>query len=58
MKTIETFGNLEPRISFSYQLTNSASLKAGYARTSQYIHLLSNTVNVTPLDVWTPVALL
>ena len=53
-ETIETFGNLEPRISFSYQLNNSSSLKAGYARTSQYIHLLSNTVNVTPLDVWTP----
>ena len=53
-ETIETFGNLEPRISLSYQLTNNASIKAGYARTSQYIHLLSNTVNVTPLDVWTP----
>lgn len=53
-QTIETFGNLEPRISFSYQFNNSSSLKAGYARTSQYIHLLSNTVNVTPLDVWTP----
>ena len=53
-EAIETFGNLEPRISFSYQLNNSTSLKAGYARTSQYIHLLSNTVNVTPLDVWTP----
>jgi hypothetical protein len=47
-ETIETFGNLEPRISLSYQLTNNASIKAGYARTSQYIHLLSNTVNVTP----------
>ena len=53
-QTIETFGNLEPRISFSYQFNNNSSLKAGYARTSQYIHLLSNTVNVTPLDVWTP----
>jgi len=51
---IESFGNLEPRISLSYQLTNSSSVKAGYSRTSQYIHLLSNTTSVTPLDVWTP----
>jgi hypothetical protein len=31
-----------------------SSLKAGFSRTAQYIHLLSNTTNVTPLDVWTP----
>ena len=26
----------------------------GYSRAAQYIHLLSNTSAVTPLDVWTP----
>ena len=51
---IKTFGNLEPRLALSYQLNELSSVKAGYSRTSQYIHLLSNTQSVTPLDVWTP----
>ncbi|WP_350288581.1 TonB-dependent receptor [uncultured Croceitalea sp.] len=51
---IETFGNFEPRVSFSYLLNESSSVKAGYSRTAQYIHLLSNTSSATPLDVWTP----
>ncbi len=53
-KTITSFNNLEPRIALSYQLKDHTSIKAGYSRTAQYIHLLSNTVSVTPLDVWTP----
>ena len=51
---IKTFSNLEPRLGLSYQLNESSSVKAGYSRTAQYIHLLSNTSSVTPLDVWTP----
>ena len=53
-ETIESFGNFEPRLALSYQLNESSSVKAGYSRAAQYIHLLSNTTNVTPLDVWTP----
>ncbi len=51
---IESFGNLEPRLALSYSLSNHSSIKAGYSRVSQYIHLISNTTSVTPLDVWTP----
>ncbi len=51
---IKTFNNLEPRLGLSYQLNESSSVKAGYSRTAQYIHLLSNTTSVTPVDVWTP----
>ena len=53
-ESIETFNNLEPRLGLSYQLNESSSVKASYTRTSQYLHLLSNTSAVTPLDVWTP----
>lgn len=53
-ETIESFNNLEPRVGLSYQLNSNSSIKAGYSRTAQYIHLLSNTTSVTPLDVWTP----
>jgi len=51
---IATFNNLEPRASLAYQLNEESSIKAGYSRAAQYIHLLSNTASVTPLDVWTP----
>ena len=52
-ETIKDFGNIEPRASLAYQLNESSSVKAGYSRVAQYIHLLSNTTSVTPLDVWT-----
>lgn len=51
---IDGFGNLEPRLALSYQLNESSSLKGGYSRVAQYIHLISNTTSVTPLDVWAP----
>ncbi|MCK5815228.1 MAG: TonB-dependent receptor, partial [Flavobacteriaceae bacterium] len=53
-ESIESFNNLEPRVGLSYQLNSNSSVKVGYSRTAQYIHLLSNTASVTPLDVWTP----
>ena len=53
-EAIETFGNFEPRVSLAYLLNEDSSIKAGFSRAAQYIHLLSNTNSVTPLDVWTP----
>ena len=53
-EVINSFGNLEPRLAFAYQLNESSSVKAGYSRVAQYIHLISNTTSVTPLDVWAP----
>ena len=53
-ETIETYGNLEPRLALAYQINENSSFKAGYSYTAQYIHLLSNTLSVTPLDVWAP----
>ncbi len=53
-ESIKAHARLEPRFSVQYQLTESASLKASYNRTAQYIHLISNTTASTPVDVWTP----
>jgi hypothetical protein len=53
-KTIKKFGNLEPRASLAYQLNESSSVKMGYSKGTQYVHLISNTNAVSPLDVWTP----
>lgn len=51
---IKSFGNLEPRFAVAYELNEHSSMKAGYSRVAQYIHLISNTTSVTPLDVWAP----
>ncbi|MES2734208.1 MAG: TonB-dependent receptor [Bacteroidota bacterium] len=51
---IQHYSNLEPRASARYSLTESSSLKCSYNRMAQYIHLISNTIAATPLDVWSP----
>lgn len=53
-ETIQNYGNFEPRFAINIGLTNTSSIKIGYNRLAQYIHLLSNTVASSPLDVWTP----
>jgi len=53
-EVIESFGNLEPRISLAYSFSDQKSLKASYNRMAQYLHLISNTSSPTPLDVWAP----
>ena len=53
-ESIKTFANFEPRLGLSYQLNDDSSVKASYTRSVQYVHLLSNTVSVTPVDVWAP----
>ena len=51
-KTLADFFNFEPRFSLAYQINNNNSFKGSYQRTTQYIHLISNTSSPTPLDVW------
>lgn len=53
-ESMKTFNNFEPRLALAYQMSEYSSIKASFSRIAQYIHLLSNTTNVTPLDVWTP----
>ncbi len=49
-----TYKGFEPRMTANIGLTNTSSIKAGYARNFQYIHLLSKSTSGTPLDVWQP----
>jgi hypothetical protein len=53
-KVIQSYDNLEPRFSASYQLNDDQSIKASYNRMTQYLQLISNTSSPTPLDVWMP----
>lgn len=49
---VKTYFNLEPRLAASYQLNNSASIKASYVRNVQNLHLISNSTTSTPTDKW------
>lgn len=53
-KTIQRYFGFEPRATLRYSVTNNASIKFGYNRIYQYINLISNSVAVTPIDVWQP----
>jgi len=46
--------SLEPRISGSYYLNSTMSVKASYAKMNQYIHLLTSTGIGLPTDLWVP----
>lgn len=48
----KTYFNLEPRIQFNYLLNEVSSIKGGYARNSQHLHLLSNSTSTSPTDQW------
>jgi len=49
---IASYGGIEPRLGFNYRVSPSTSIKGGYNRSYQYLHLLSNTTSVTPTDQW------
>ncbi|HSN50479.1 MAG TPA: TonB-dependent receptor plug domain-containing protein, partial [Bacteroidales bacterium] len=53
-KIFNSFGGLEPRLLVNYVINDSNSVKISYARSRQYIHLLSNTTSTTPFDLWIP----
>ncbi len=49
---VRFYHGAEPRLSAVYKLSENQSLKAGYNRLFQFVHLISNTVAVTPADIW------
>lgn len=52
---IETFANLDPRISLTYQVTPSASVKFSYGIYHQYMHLISNSISpFSSFEIWLP----
>ncbi len=51
---VNSYNGLEPRAAIRYSLTNESSLKLSYHHIYQYLHLISNTAAVTPVDIWQP----
>jgi hypothetical protein len=48
----ESYWGLEPRLSVNFRLSGTSSLKINYNRTRQYIHLLTNSMSISPTDTW------
>jgi hypothetical protein len=53
-KVISSYTNLEPRFGFKYEVSKQSSVKGGYNRMVQNLHLISNTAASVPFDVWQP----
>ncbi len=51
-EVIQTYSGVEPRASLNLKLGAGTSIKAGYNRMYQYIHLISNTTSISPVDAW------
>ncbi|CAG5070619.1 hypothetical protein DYBT9623_03165 [Dyadobacter sp. CECT 9623] len=51
-KSISNFGGLEPRLSVRINTGKTSSLKMSYTKTRQYLHLISNTTAISPVDFW------
>ena len=49
---IQEYSGWEPRASLRFSFDENTSLKVGYNRMFQYIHLISNTSTIAPTDVW------
>ena len=51
-KILQIYPGLEFRFSSRFVLTPDLSLKAGFQRNYQYLHMISNTTSMTPTDIW------
>ena len=54
-ETIKMYNVPEPRLAVNYTINDKSSIKLGYNRMTQYLHIVSNTAASTPLDIYTPV---
>lgn len=53
-KIYHTYHALEPRVGMVYKLSETSSVKANYARNTQFIQLANNSSAGSPLDLWFP----
>ena len=53
-KPVKTYWGIEPRVSVRFKVAKATSIKAGFALTKQYVHLVSNSTTTMPFDLWVP----
>ncbi len=50
--TVANYFNIEPRFALSYAIQENSSFKVAYARNTQNMHLITNSVTTNPTDKW------
>jgi hypothetical protein len=51
-KFVSKYAGPELRASLNFRLSDNMSVKVNYNRTRQYLHLLTNTISISPTDTW------
>lgn len=49
---IKEYNGLEPRLGLRWSINEGTSLKIGFNRMNQYIHLIANSAAIAPTDIW------
>lgn len=49
---IQGYAGFEPRIAIKYGVNDDLSFKVSYNRGQQFLHLISNTTAISPVDFW------
>ncbi len=49
---VQTYPGLDYRFSSRFIITPRSSVKIGYQRVFQYLHMISNTTSMSPIDIW------
>ncbi len=51
---VVSYNGLSPRLGINFVLNEKSSIKGGYSRNYQFLHLISNSTAATPTDIWLP----
>ncbi len=51
-KTIKMYSGFEPRLALKYLFAKNTSIKIGYHKAQQFLHLISNNIAISPVDFW------
>lgn len=51
---VKYYGGFEPRLSMRYRINERSSVKGGYSKNYQYVHLATLSPTSLPTDVWLP----
>lgn len=51
---IKSYFGLEPRVSLKYTVDLHSSVKLSYNRMQQFLHTVTNTAAISPIDIWKP----
>jgi hypothetical protein len=49
---MQSYGGFEPRFFVNYDVSSTLALRFNMGRSRQFLHLMSNTASISPLNIW------